>query len=61
MFLGLPGLGTFSIGFLVSNYVYFIIRTTLKDPLWSIYDPKMLPEKCCMQHFYIEMLHARFV
>ena len=38
MFLGLPG--TFSIGFLVSNYVYFIIRTTIQDPLGSIHDEK---------------------
>ena len=39
-FSGSLGLGTFSIGFLVSSYVYFIIRTTIQDPLESIYDQK---------------------
>ena len=57
MFLGLPGLGTFSIGFLVSNYVYFIIRTTLKDPLVSIYDEKTKT----LDFFYIDSLNLTFL
>ena len=51
------GLGTFSIGFLVSNYVYFIIRTTIQDPLGSIYDEKTK----ILIFFYIDSLNLTFL
>ena len=56
-FSGSLDFGTFSIGFLVSNYVYFIIRTTIQDPLGSIYEEKTK----ILDFIFIDSLNLTFL